>query len=315
LEVWLCNAHHVSNVPGRKTDVKDCDWLAQLMQCGLLRQSFVPPRSMRDLRDLTRTRACLEDDKTRVANRIHKVLEDANIKLSVVASDILGVSGRAMLQKIIDGQTDPQDLALLAKGRLKRKKAQLAKALNGYVCEHHRFMLRLEFEQLRSLEGMVSVVDGRIAQVMAQADASQAKEQADEVQSLKKKEEKPALPFLEAMQKLIAISAGRNKSGATTKGNNWLRRALCQAAWAASRAKKSSLSGMFRRLVRRRGPQRAIIAVGHSLLVSIYHMLKKHVEYKDLGPDYYAKLNKTGERKMIRHLEKLGYKITPAQAA
>lgn len=368
MEVWLCNARHVSNVPGRKTDVKDCDWLAQLMQCGLLHPSFVPPRTVRDLRDLTRTRTCLEDDKTRVANRIHKVLEDANIKLSAVATDILGMSGRAMLQKIIDGQTDPAELASLAKGRLKSKKPQLEQALRGYVSEHHRFMLRLELEQLRSLEAMVSVLDERIVEVMSKADAANAREEAasakaqppqpaetvEEKPAEAKKVEKPPLPFLAALKLLIAIpgikqrsaenilaeigtdmkqfpterqfsswagmcpgnnvSAGRSKSGATTKGNNWLRRSLCQGAWAASRAKKSSLSGMFRRLVRRRGAQRSIVAVGHSLLTSIYHMLKGHLEYKDLGPDYYVKLNKTSEHKMVKHLERLGYKVTPAAA-
>jgi transposase len=356
MEVWLCNARHVKNVPGRKTDAKDCDWLAQLMQCGLLQPSFVPPRTVRDLRDLTRTRTCLEDDKTRVANRIHKVLEDANIKLSAVASDILGVSGRAMLQRIIDGQTDAEDLAALAKGRLKNKKPQLAQALRGYRSEHQRFMLRMEMEQLRSLEAMVTVLDSRIARVMAEADAAKAREEAQTAKTVevKKKEELP-LPFLEALKLLIAIpgikrrsaenilaeigtnmgqfrtdrhfaswagmcpgnnvSAGKSKSGATTPGNNWLRRALCQAAWSASRAKKSNLSGMFKRLVRRRGAQRTIVAVGHAMLTSIYHMLKDHMEYKDLGADYYTKLNKRGEHKMVKHLEQLGYKVTPAVAA
>jgi transposase len=357
MEVWLCNARHVKNVPGRKTDAKDCDWLAQLMQCGLLRPSFVPPRTQRNLRDLARTRTCLEDDKTRVANRIHKVLEDANIKLSAVATDILGVSGRAMLQKIIDGQTDPEDLASLAKGRLKSKKPQLTQALRGYVSEHHRFMLRLELDQLRSLEAMVAVLDERIAEVMAKADAAKARAEAESAQTQpaamaalpEAQEEKPPLPFVAALKLLIAIpgikqrsaenilaeigtdmsrfetdrhlaswagmcpgnniSAGHSKSGATTKGNDWLRRALCQAAWAASRAKKSSLSGMFKRLVRKRGAQRTIVAVGHSMLTSIYHMLKDHVAYKDLGPEYYATLNKSNEKKMVKQLERLGYEV------
>jgi transposase len=362
LEVWLCNAWHVRNVPGRKTDAKDCDWLAQLMQSGLLRPSFVPPKPVRDLRDLTRTRTSLEDDKTRVANRIHKVLEDANIKLSAVASDILGVSGRAMLQKIIDGQTDAEDLASLAKGRLKSKKPQLVQALHGYVSEHHRFMLRLELEQLRSLEGMVEVLDGRIAQVMAEADARQAQAEAqaapaETTPDVVKKKLKLPLPFLAALKLLIAIpgikqrcaenllaeigtdmgrfktdrhlaswsgmcpgnnvSAGKSKSGATTKGNNWLRRALTQGAWAGSRAKKSCLSVMFKRLVKRRGVQRTIVAVGHSMLTSIYHMLKGHVEYKDLGPEHYTKNSKQLERTLVKNLERMGYTVTltPSHAA
>lgn len=364
MEVWLCNARHVSNVPGRKTDVKDCDWLAQLMQCGLLRPSFVPPRTIRDLRDLTRTRTCLEDDKTRVANRIHKILEDANIKLSAVATDILGVSGRAMLQKIIDGETDPQGLAALAKGRLKSKKPRLEQALRGYVSEHHRFMLRLELDQVRSLEGMITALDGRIAEVMEEADKAQARQEAgsEKEKQPEAKESKPlkkkwakTVPFLAALRLLVAIpgikqrnaenilaeigtnmgqfeterhisswggmcsgnniSAGRSKSGRTSQGNGWLKRALCQGAWAASRAKKSSLSAMFRRLVRRRGAQRTIVAVGHSILVSIYHMLKNNVEYKDLGPDYHTQQNKSNERKLIKQLERLGYKVMPATAA
>jgi transposase len=173
-EVLLCNARHVKNVPGRKTDLKDCEWLAQLLQCGLLRGSFIPPRPQRELRDLTRSRASLQDDKARVANRIHKILEDANIKLGSVATDVLGVTGREILQKLMDGQTDPAALAQSARGRLKQKKPQLKEALLGRVSEHHCFLLRLEWAQLRGLEALIERLDARIEMQMARPELNPA---------------------------------------------------------------------------------------------------------------------------------------------
>jgi transposase len=162
-QILLCNAYHVKQVPGRKTDVKDCEWLAQLLQHGLLRGSFIPSRPLRELRDLTRTRAKLVDQKTAVANRIHKTLEDANVKLASVASDILGASGRLMLQRIIDGDYDPSTVANFAKQRLREKIPQLTAALEGRVTDHHRFMLKMLYGQLLSLEGLISQVDERVA--------------------------------------------------------------------------------------------------------------------------------------------------------
>lgn len=205
-EVWLCNARHMRNVPGRKSDVKDCDWIAQLLQCGLLRKSFVPPKPVRELRDLTRTRACLEDDRTRLANRIHKVLEDANIKLAAVASDILGVSGRAMLQQIIAGEDDPAALAELAKGRLKSKKEQLAQALTGHVSEHHRFLLRLLMGELTAMETSIALLDARIVETMKDADAKAEKSAAPEAPATKEgPAAKPPLPFIAALELLMGM--------------------------------------------------------------------------------------------------------------
>ena len=353
MEVWLCNARDMKNVPGRKTDVKDCEWIAQLMQCGLLKKSFVPPKPVRDLRDLTRTRACLEDDKTRVVNRIHKILEDANIKLSAVASDIMGVSGRAMLQKLIGGESDPDELASLAKGQLKKKKASLTDALQGHVSEHHRFMLRVQMEQVRALEKEIDLLSERIEQVMAAADAQRHREEkVQETPSVseEKSAEKPPLPFAAALKMLVEVcgikqrgaenilaelgtnmavfktdrhcvswagicpgnnqSAGKNRSGATRKGNSWLRRALNNAAWGGSRAKKSFFSARYSRLVKRRGKPRTILAVGNSILKAVYHMLKEHTPFKDLGREYYQSIN-TGahKRKLVKSLESLGYKV------
>ena len=352
MEVWLCNARHIKNVPGRKTDVKDCDWIAQLMQCGLLKRSFIPLRPVRDLRDLTRTRTCLEDDKTRIVNRIHKVLEDANIKLGAVASDIMGVSGRAMLWKLIGGETDPRELAKLAKRRMKRKTEPLTQALDGIVSEHHRYMLRTLMEQVSSLERAIAGLDERVAEVMKSADEKSAAQPAAPASDGGTGVVKPPLPFLAALKLLTGIggikqrgaenilaelgtdmspwathrhitswagmcpgnniSAGKSISGATKKGNNWLRRALTQAAWAGSRCKKSYLSVKFKRLVRRRGAQRALVAVGDDMLISIYHMLREHTEYKDLGIDHNPATSKASERAMVRNLERLGYKVTKA---
>jgi transposase len=358
-EVWLCNARHMRNLPGRKTDVKDCDWIAQLMQCGLLKKSFVPPKPVRQLRDLTRLRASFEEDKTRLSNRIHKVLEDANIKLGAVASDVLGVSGRAMLWQLIGGESDGAKLAGLARGALKRKHEQLEQALTGFVSEHHRMLLRTLLEQLNALEQSIARTDALIAGEMKQADeaAAQTAAEAPEPEAREKEApaEKPPLPFLEAVKLLSGIlgikqrnaenilaeigtdmrhwitdrhfvswagvcpgnniSAGKNLGGATNKGNNWLRRAITQSAWVSARSKKTFYGARYRRLAKRRGKQRAIVAVTSSMLKAIYHMLKKHTAFADLGPEHYEKNPRHLERAARKTLERLGYKVTLEPAA
>jgi transposase len=358
--VWLCNARHMKNVPGRKTDAKDCDWIAQLLQCGLLKASFVPPKPVREMRDLTRARACLEDDKTRVSNRLHKVLEDANIKLSAVASNVLGVSGRAMLWQLIGGETDAQAMAQLAKGALKKKTVQLSEALHGFVSEHHRFMLRTQMQQLCDLEKAVALIDVRIEELMRRADEQSAAQPSPEVTGPEDERKetaavKPPLPFLAAVKLLSGmfgikqrnaenvlaevgtnmsqwpshrhfvswagacpgsnISAGRSQGAATNKGNNWLRRALTQGAWAAARSKKNFYGARYRRLAKRRGKQRAIVALVHTMLKAIYYMLKNHQEYRDLGPDYYQKDDQKIMKSAKRTLERMGYKVTLTSAA
>lgn len=356
-EVWLCNAQHMSNLPGRKTDVKDCEWIAQLMQHGLLQKSFVPPKTVRNLRDLTRLRASFEDDKTRLSNRIHKVLEDANIKLGAVASDILGVSGRAMLWKIIGGESDGAQLATLAKGKLKSKTEKLSQALTGFVSQHHRMLLRTLMEQVATLEKSIAGLDEAIVAEMQAADAAAAQEAASKVPdpAQEASAEKPPLPFMKAVEALSAIlgikqrnaenilaeigtdmshwktdrhivswagkcpgnniSAGKSMSGKTTKGNVWLGRALTQSAWVSARSKKTFYGARYRRLAKRRGKQRAIVAVTNSMLKSIYHMLKTHTPYKELGPDHYHKDQKQLIRTATRTLERLGYNVKLEPAA
>jgi transposase len=323
--VWLVNAAHIKQVPGRKTDVKDSEWIAQLLRHGLLRPSFVPPRPVRERRDLTRQRARLVSDKTSVANRIAKVLEDANIKLGAVATDILGVSGRLMIEALIGGQEDPAAMASMARGRLRKKATALQQALDGAVTEHHRDQLRRLWDQLHALEGLIDRLDGRIVERMDP-------------------------PTLEAIGRLITIpgidrwtaevlvaelgtdmsvfptsahlaswagvcpgnnrSGGRARSGRTTRGDRWLRRALTQAAWAASHTKESYLSAQYRRLAARRGKKRALVAVGHTILVVVYHILKDGTRYQELGAEYLDRLEPERQtRQLVRRLEKLGHKV------
>lgn len=329
-EVILVNAHHIKQVPGRKTDVKDCQWIAELLQHGLLKASFVPPPPIRELRDLTRQRTQLVGEKTAVANRIQKVLEDANIKLASVATDVLGVSGRNMLQALIAGESDPEKLANLARMRLRAKIPELQLALHGRTTEHHRFLLRMHLDHVRHLEDLIARLSGRIEEVLT--------------------------PFAEARQKLVTIpgisdrvadtviaeigtnmdqfptpghlaswtgmcpgnneSAGKRHSGRTTKGNRWLRTALVQAAWAASHTKNTYLAAHYKRLAGRRGRKRALVAVGHTLLEIIWHVLKKGTTYVELGPTYLDQLNPERlRRQLVKRLERLGHKVTLDPAA
>jgi len=324
VDVLLVNARHIKQVPGRKTDVKDCQWIAQLLQHGLLKGRFIPDRPQRDLRDLTRHRAQLVSERTRVANRIHKVLEDANIKLGSVASDVLGVSGRAMIQSLLAGDQTPEQMAGLAQGRLRKKAEHLAAALEGHVTEHHRFMLQTLWDHLNYLEQTITRLDGRIEDLMRPFEA--------EVQRLRtipgvREQVSHALiaeigtdmgPFPSAMHLASWAglcpgnneSAGKRKSGRTTKGSRWLRRCLSQAAWAASHTKDTYLSAQFRRIARRRGKKRAVIAIAHSILVIAYHILRDGTLYQDLGADHFDRLRPDRlKRYYIRRLQDLGYEV------
>ena len=337
-EVLLCNARDVKQVPGRKTDVKDCEWLAQLLQHGLLRGSFVPARELRQLRDLTRGRAQLVGERTRTANRIHKVLEDANIKLGAVATDVLGASGRRMIQAMVAGETDANVLSELAQKQLRAKIPELRLALQGHLTDHHRFMLRFYMEQLQRLDHATTELSERIETTMAEADRAHAGET-------------DIIPFAEAVNLVMSIpgidrrtaqneiaeigtdmgqfpdrghlaswtgicpgnneSAGRRKSGTTPKGNRWLRRALSQAAAGAARTKNSYLKARYGRLARRRGKKRALIAVAHTLLVVTYHVLRERKPYFELGPGYLDQRNPERlTRYLVRRLESLGHKVT-----
>jgi transposase len=323
--VLLVNAQHIKQVPGRKTDVADCAWIAQLLQHGLLRASFIPPARQRELRDLTRQRSQMGAEQTAVANRIQKVLEDANVKLASVASDVLGVSGRAMIDALVAGQEDPEALADLARRRMRGKIPQLREALRGRVTDHHRFLLGLLLEHLDYLGRLIARLDARIEQLAAPDAEALAllttipgiKQHTAEVLLA---EVGPAVdPFPSAGQFASWAgmcpgnneSAGKRRTGRTRRGNRWLRQALVQAGWAASHSKKTYLGARYRRVARRRGAKRALMAVGHTMLVIVYQVLKRREAYSELGPDYYDRLQPERlTRHLIHRLEQLGHKVT-----
>jgi transposase len=323
--VLLVNARHVKQVPGRKTDVRDCQWLAQLLQYGLLKGSFIAPRWQRDLRDLTRERTQLTDEQTRVANRIHKVLEDANIKLGSVATDILGVSGRDILEGLMSGEEDVNRLAERARGRLRGKIPELRRALQGRLSEHHRFQLRLNWDHLQRLQELIERLDQRIRE-LAQPYQAQI-EQLDEVVGIDQASAQsivaevgvdmevfPTDGHLSAWAGICSgnnESAGKRRSGRTRKGSRWLRRTLVLAAQAAGHAKDSFLASRFRRLAARRGKKRACVAVAHSILKIVYYMLKDGRSYHDLGGSYFDRLDPQRlTRYLVRRLQRLGLKVT-----
>ncbi len=322
--VVLVNAKHLKQVKGRKSDVRDSQWGAQLLQFGLLRPSFIPPRWQRELRDLTRHRTQLVAEQTRVANRIHKELEDANIKLGAVATDILGLSGRSIIHALIEGEQDAAKLANLARGKLRNKLPELRRALQGRVTEHHRWMLGQLWEELEAWDEVMAKLEKRIAEV-TQPYASQI-EQMDPVPGVDRRVAEVVLaevgpdltPFptdahvssWSGMSPGSNESAGKRRSTRTTKGNRWLRAALVQAAWAASHSKNTYLAAQYRRLVGRRGKKRALVAVGHSILVILYHLLKHGTPYSELGGSYFDQLRPEAlTRYFVRRLERLGHKV------
>ena len=323
-QVLLVNAQHIKAVPGRKTDQKDSEWIADLLQHGLLRGSFVPPRPTRELRDLTRYRISLAEECNRISNRIQKVLEDANIKLASVASDALGASGRAMLEAIVAGEEDSGKLAEMSKGLLRNKLELLKQALEGRITEHHRFMLGQLLEDLRHAEAKMAKIETEIDRRMGPF--------AEAVTRLKTI---PGVDRVTAWGLLAEIgfdlkqfpssahlaswadlcpgnheSAGKRLSSKTRKGSHTLRRCLCQAAWAITRQKKHYLAALYHRLAARRGGKRAVIAVAHALLVMAYHMLLRKLDYRELGPDYFDRLNQRHiTNVLVRRLERLGHNV------
>jgi transposase len=302
-QVLLVNAQHIKQVPGRKTDVKDCQWIAQLLQHGLLRASFVPPQPIRELRDLTRQRSQLVGERASVSNRIQKVLEDANIKLSSVASDVLGVSGRAMIAALIGGETEPDRLAELARRRLRGKIPQLRQALKGHVTEHHRFLLRTLMDHVRHLEELIGRLDQRIEEAMSPF--AQAVDRLVTIPGVDRRAAEvivaeigtdmtkfPGAGHLSSWAGMCSgnhQSAGKRQSGRTTPGDRWLRQVLVQAAWAASHTKKTFLSATYHRWAKRMGRKRALVALGHKILVLIYELLTDQTTYQErLVPDQAA---------------------------
>jgi len=324
-EVLLVNAQHIKAVPGRKTDQKDSEWIADLLQHGLLRGSFVPPRPTRELRDLTRYRVSLAQECNRVANRIQKVLEDANIKLASVATDALGASGRLMIRALIGGQQDSVELAEMAKGLLRNKIPELQLALEGRVTEHHRFLLKEMLDDLQHVESKMRQVEEEVAKRLRPL-----QDEVDRLCTI------PGVDRVTAWGLLAEIgwnmkqfssaghlaswagmcpgndeSAGKRRSGKTRKGSAFLRRHLCQAAWAVSTKRDSYLSALFRRLAARRGNKRAIMAVGHAILVIAYYLLKRKENYHELGANYFDQKNADSlRRSLVKRLERLGHTVT-----
>jgi transposase len=351
----VVNARHIKAVPGRKTDVKDAEWIADLLRHGLLSPSFVPERPQRELRELTRYRASLVQEKAAEINRVQKTLEGANIKLSSVATDITGVSGRAILAALVRGQTDPETLAQLAKGRMRTKIPELERALVGRFTEHQRFLVSRQLAHLDELEEHVAQISREIERRLAQLGGPEPQPKGSpprgEEEAAPESPSETASGYEAAVERLQSIpgvglrtaevvvseigidmsrfatsrhlsswagmapgnheSAGKRKSGRTRKGSPWLRCALVEAAQAAGRTKETYLSAQYRRLAGRRGKKRAAVAVGHTILVIAYHLLKEETTYQELGSNYFDERDRQAvKRRAIERLEGLGYKVT-----
>ena len=328
-EILLVNAHHVKALPGRKTDVKDSEWLAELLEHGLLRGSFIPPQPIRDLRDLTRYRRRLVEDRSHHINRLMKTLETANIKLSSVATDILGKSGRRMIEALISGQQDGEVLADMALGVLKKKRADLKAALTGRIRPHHAFLLREQLQIIDDLQHRIAAFDKQIEEHMAPFREAVARlvtipgvaQRTAENIIAEIGTNMSQFPTPEEFCSWAAIcpgnkeTGGKRKSGRTRRGNSWLKTTLVEAAWAASRCKRSYLHTLYWRLKLRRGANKAIVAVAHSILQSIWYMLSMNVDYKDLGPEHFDRLNHKRVRDHhVRRLQELGYEVTLSEA-
>jgi transposase len=325
------NARHVKILPGRKTDVADAAWLAELLEHGLLRGSFVPPAAIRQLRDLTRYRKRLIQAHTAECQRVHKTLEDAGIKLDSVASDVLGVSGRAMLRALIAGQRDPEVLAELARGKLRKKLPELREALWGRFGEHHATLLRLCLDHVEYLEGAVGELDRHIEVVMAPF--AQARDRLDTITGVGKRTAEnivaeigsdmsrfPTAAHLASWAGICPgnnITGGKRRSGRTQHGNKWLRDTLTECAWAAAHTRDSYLSAQFWRLSRRIGKKKAALAVGHSILVICWHLLSADCDYDDLGGDYFTRRTDPARRQdhLVRQLQDMGYAVTLRRVA
>lgn len=326
-EVILVNARHIKYVPGRKSDISDAQWLGELLQHGLLKASYIPEQPQRDLRDLLRYRTSLIQERVREVNRVQKVLEDANVKLASVASNVMGVSGRKMLAAIIAGKDDPKALAEMSKGRLRAKITELERALEGRVRSSHRMLLQLHLEHIDDLSSKIDRLNEEIDQHMRPFDEEEQLRRLDEIPGIGRDVAQIILAELgHDMSRFPSAahaaswsglapgkneSAGKNRSGKITPGNKHLKSALVQAAHAASRTKDNYLSAQFRRLAARRGKKRAAIAVAHSMLVIVYHMLRDGTEYQDLGGDYFDKRNKDQlQRHLVKRLEGLGLQVS-----
>ncbi len=330
IKLLLVNARDLKVVPGRKTDVKDAEWIADLMRHGLLRASFVPDRTLRELRELVRYRRSLIEERVREANRIQKLLEGANIKLGDVASDILGRSGRAMLQAIASGETDPKMLATLALGRLKGKGSQLERALEGVINAHQRQLLAVQLRHVLFLDQEIENLDREVEERMRPFEAEIQLVQT--IPGIGRRTAEDVLAEIGADMGQFPTSAhiaswagvcpgnnesaGKRKSGRTRKGNRYLRASLVRAAHSAARTRDTYLSAQYKRLAARRGSKRAALAVAHTMLVTIYTMVKHKVPYQDPGPSFFDQIHKGRiVSRAVKRIEALGYKVMVEQVA
>lgn len=361
VELLVVNAAHIKAIRGRKTDVRDAEWIADLLQHGLLKASFIPSSEQRDLRELTRYRTSLVQERTRTVNRLQKTLEDTNLKLGDVVSDIMGKSARAILSALLDGQSDPVALADLARGKLKAKRTQLEEALVGTLKPHHRFLLTEQLLLIDTLEEAIVRVSQeieRLMQPLPPPDAAPAPMETEDQGPLPTGEpnqqdelRQDALQWKDAVTLLDSIpginvraaegilaeigldmsrfasaahlaswaglcpgnheSAGKRLSGKTRKGSPWLRQCVIEAAHAAARTKNTYLSAQYKRIAARRGAKIALIAVAHSILIIIYHLLSEQKPYEELGSDYFDQRNRQAtEKRLVRRLEQLGYQVS-----
>lgn len=312
------------NVPGRKSDVADCQWLASLLRHGLLEASFVPPRHVRELRDLCRMRTSLVRDAVRCGNRLRKVLEDANIKLDSVASNTLGVSGRSMIVALIGGEEDPVVLAELARGRLREKMPKLVAALEGRMSDHHRFLLREWMWNFERLEEQIARLEARIDEQMEPFEwAAALLETMPGVRRVAacamiaeigvEMNRFPSARHLVSWAGLCPgknESAGKRKGAKSHRGNRWIKGLMTEVAWAAARTKNTYISAQYNKLAPRCGAKRAIVATANSHLQAAWHMLAKRIPYRDLGPDYFDNRNQERlTRHLVKRLEKLGHQV------
>jgi transposase len=326
IEVLLANAQHIRNVPGRKTDVKDAEWIAELLQHGLLSPSFVPPKEIRELRELTRYRKTLIQQRANQCNRIQKLLETCNIKLASVASDILGVSGREMLQALTEGEVDPERLAKMARGQLRKKIPQLVLALEGFLSDTQRWLLGEELAEITRLDDAVARLDAKVEELcrpfapllMNLAKIPGVSQRIAEVIVSEIGTDMSRFPTAGHLASWAGMcpgnreSAGKRQSGKSRPGNRWLRGVLTEAGWAAARTKGTALGEIYRRIARRRGAKRACRAVGHRILAQAHLLLTLPVmNYCDPGPEYYQRRNDEQlKQHLLRKLRELGVDVT-----